>query len=215
MLNDSLFEKKEKYLMNFVSQDRRMKIERYKFEKDKKLSLYAGLLTRIGLSKISRISESDFIFYQKSMHKPYLKNENVNLKFSISHTESAIVCGISEEEIGTDIEKIKNEVPEDVLSFYSTSEIKKCTNNSAIENTYNFYWLWTRKEAYSKYRGLGLSLDISEIPTELDGFYSLSISDYMVSVYTLNKQPISILKISEYEIYKMYFSKYGFNSEKL
>lgn len=50
-------------LMQFVSKERRKKINQYFHVLDKKLSLYSALITRIGLSTISGLKHTDYTFH--------------------------------------------------------------------------------------------------------------------------------------------------------
>ena len=50
-------------LMQFVSKERRKKINQYFHVLDKKLSLYSALITRIGLSTISGLKHTELYFH--------------------------------------------------------------------------------------------------------------------------------------------------------
>lgn len=58
-------------LMQFVSKERRKKINQYFHVLDKKLSLYSALITRIGLSVISGLNHTELCFYYSSIISHY------------------------------------------------------------------------------------------------------------------------------------------------
>ena len=73
-ISDGIFSLKETQLFSFVSEQRKEKNLKYHFNIDKKLSLYAALLTRMGFSVDMGISEKELIFRYEDFHKPFLLN---------------------------------------------------------------------------------------------------------------------------------------------
>ena len=93
-------------LIDFVSEEKKRKLSKYRFNIDMKLSLYAELLIRCQIFKLFLISNKEIIFDKTNSGKPYLHG-HLNFYFNISHTRTAIVVALSDQEIGVDIEKIK------------------------------------------------------------------------------------------------------------
>ena len=94
--------------------------------------------------------------------KPYFKE--LPLQFSVSHTEDLWVCLISDgkDPVGVDIQQIKETRRERVAERYFTDEEKEYLNENDEDV---FFELWTRKEAYAKYTGRGLTKELAEIST--------------------------------------------------
>ena len=90
--------------------------------------------------------------------KPYF--ENAPFCFSLSHSGNvsvAAICDDKECDIGIDIEiisPIKN-LSELAKRFFSQEEISEFTDNNNSERS--FFSIWTKKEAYAKMTGEGLS----------------------------------------------------------
>lgn len=89
--------------------------------------------------------------------KPYFKNHPV--KFNLSHSGEYVFCGVSDGEIGVDIQEIK-EAKEVSLAkrFFSEGEctlLERCENEE--ERSRMFFGMWTRKEAYGKLTGQGIA----------------------------------------------------------
>jgi len=95
---------------------------------------------------------------------------DVALKVSISYTAKMLVIAVSHKyELGVDIEALppeaEGEVPWHVLT---TAERKQVHALPVGEQYLEFLRLWTLKEAYTKYFGLGASLDFRGVEIDLD-----------------------------------------------
>ncbi|MDE6642205.1 MAG: 4'-phosphopantetheinyl transferase superfamily protein [Acetatifactor sp.] len=89
--------------------------------------------------------------------KPYF--ENIPLFFSLSHSGEYVLCAVSRQEVGADIQKIQ---PSDVLKlakrFFSEPEcraLERCESDREQQGL--FFGLWSRKEAYGKLTGEGVT----------------------------------------------------------
>lgn len=174
------------YLLEYVSENRKQKVIRYRNDCDKILSLYAALLVRMELSRISSIAADKLTFSAESMRKPVCLDNICD--FSISHTRNLILLALSETSaVGADTEKIKKTQPEIAERYFSEEEKQflSCRNEQK-ENC--FYNMWTLKEAYCKYKGTGLSEEVLKTNTLSEAFRQHSFSfvyhDYICSVYT-------------------------------
>ena len=94
--------------------------------------------------------------------KPYFKE--LPLQFSVSHTEDLWVCLISDgtEPVGVDIQQIKETRQDRVSERYFTDDEKVYLKENS-RNT--FFEIWTRKEAYAKYTGRGLTKELKKVST--------------------------------------------------
>lgn len=154
------------YLASFVSSERRAKINRYKFESDKMLSLYAAVITRLAITKETGAKNEDLVFDCPDMHKPTLKKPitESTLDFNFSHTKGAVLFGLStDSKIGVDVEQIR-EAPFNTMEIVCHPEESDYINN-ATEKDKAFFEIWTKKEAYTKCMGTGLSVDLKSINT--------------------------------------------------
>lgn len=94
---------------------------------------------------------SDEDLYYNQFKKPYLKK---NLYFSISHTSDVLAIIIFHSNVGIDIEKIRETDLSLISSFLTLDEINYIENS--IKKSETFFKIWTCKEAYVKYLGMGL-----------------------------------------------------------
>lgn len=117
--------------------------------------------------------------------KPYLLN---SVKyFNISHSQQFVVCAISDNEVGIDIQFHKKDDIENVarrmMSVIEWQEFQMTVNKSKY-----FYDLWAQKESYLKYTGEGLSVDMRLLTidacvqeVEVDEKYSCMVCTHKAS----------------------------------
>ena len=85
-----------------LPKDRQDKVDRFRFDKDKKLSAGAYLLLN---SLLNEENVADPIFKTRKYGKAYISNHE-NIHFNLSHSGKIVVCAISDMEVGTDVEEI-------------------------------------------------------------------------------------------------------------
>jgi len=119
-----------------------------------------------------------YTYYQK----PYLDINPFNLQFNMSHSHNMAILAITKAyPIGADLECLKpiENVTDIARQFFSPQEYSKFILVPEDQKIETFYTIWTRKEAFIKAIGEGLS-------------YPLNIFD----VAFLPNDPIKILKIN-------------------
>ena len=108
----------------------------------------------------------DLEMYYGGKGKPYLRD--YPFYFNLSHSGSYVVCALSKQEVGVDIQQYKRtDIDRLAERFYSSEEkkaLKACHDRKEQEQL--FYQLWTRKEAYGKLTGEGIAavIDRSVLP---------------------------------------------------
>lgn len=161
ILDTKIFDDEGQYLnaYNSVSAERKEKVDFYRFDKDKRLSLAAGLLLEMGLSQFG-IKEYSLEYGQYG--KPYIREYDW-LFFSLSHSGTLAACAFYDKEIGIDIELICD-VTEPLIRQVSTDyEYDFLMHLDENQRKEQFFRLWTAKESYMKYLGTGLSLSPQEL----------------------------------------------------
>ncbi len=133
----------------------RARIERYHQESDQKLGVLGKMLLfsqleHYKLSEILSLSNIRFNeFGRPSFDHPF--------DFNISHSGKMVVCAAGTEgRIGTDLEEVKDINFDDFYQQFSSSEwtaIKQDKNPTS-----RFFEFWTRKEAFVKAIGTGISI---------------------------------------------------------
>ena len=137
--------------------DRKNKVDRFRFPKDKKLSCGAYLLLK---KMLSDENIYDISFKYGKYEKAYLANHD-SIYFNISHSGEYVACGISSEEIGVDIEFIDETIDLNIAKNYFFNEEYKDIISSKDPHI-EFFSYWVLKESYMKYTGLGFNLNLDE-----------------------------------------------------
>lgn len=125
-------------------------------ENKRRQKIAADILCRQMLAESDGIGPADIVIKKSSDGKPYA--ENSSYKFSISHCGNLVVCAVSKNEIGVDIEKIRNVRLKMADKFACENEIAYIG-----EKLERFFEIWTLKEAFFKCKGTGLGSDIKSV----------------------------------------------------
>ena len=159
-LNDHLDTLDVEQALQAVSVQRRMEALRYRYDKDRRQSLAVYLLLCEGLEKeygITALPQFVFGHHGKPMLKDY-----PDIHFNLSHCREAALCVISDQPVGCDVESVPNELDMDVCRYcYNEEEIADIV--ASDHPTIAFTILWTKKEAYLKLTGEGLTDDLPSL----------------------------------------------------
>lgn len=139
------------YLLGLLPLRIRLDVQKHKFIKDQKMMLGGRLLVNHFYSQKDILFSLDELNYTEK-GKPYLSD---NRFFNISHSANYIVVVFSTSELGVDIEEIKKININQFTEVLHKNEIS--TIESSDESIREFYNVWTRKEAYFKANGYGIT----------------------------------------------------------
>lgn len=108
--------------------------------------------------------------------KPYF--QNLPFFFNLSHSGDYVLCALSEQEIGVDIQQqVKSRDTRIADRFFSESEKELIAGCSTEEERQScFYRLWTRKEAYGKLTGEGIAAALKKDFSDLQAEWMQEIS---------------------------------------
>jgi 4'-phosphopantetheinyl transferase len=154
--------------LHTLAADERARAERFYFEKDREHFVVArGVLRAILGGYLSRTPES-LSFCYSSHGKPFLAGNTI--RFNMSHSHGVALYAVTRgREVGIDIERIRVdvEVAEIAERFFSRREVAVLRTLPAEVQREAFFNCWTRKEAYIKVRGEGLSLPLDQFDVSL------------------------------------------------
>ena len=184
-------EKNFPHWYDLMDENRKNKIDAIKPQKGKLLSLGAGILLKKALENEGI---TDFELCYKGREKPYLSGRE-DVFFNISHSGEMVALGISDKEIGVDIEKVK-EFKDSLINYvFNDTDISFAKN---LPPEWAYTRLWTIKESLMKHSGLGIALVPKKIeiyaqdevvraraeayPCEGLNFSSYTAQDYQVTV---------------------------------
>ncbi|MBR3224492.1 MAG: 4'-phosphopantetheinyl transferase superfamily protein [Atopobiaceae bacterium] len=134
-------------------EERKGKVERLRFGKDRRLSLGAGLLCAWTLG---RAGVTDLELALGPHGKPKLARE-ANVHFNLSHSGTIALCAVSDESVGADVQELHANDAGIARICYTAAEQRWIAAQD--DTDWAFTRLWARKESYLKLLGTGLSKD--------------------------------------------------------
>jgi len=157
-------------LREFLSPDELERASRFRFEKHRAQYLLTRGTLRSLLGSYLGISPHEIAFQYSEYDKPRLKGDQ-NLDFNLSHTEGMAIFGFTRgHRIGVDIERLRSDFRADEIAerFFSPSERVALREVSEERRREFFFRIWTRKEAFIKALGEGLSHPLHQFDVSLD-----------------------------------------------
>jgi 4'-phosphopantetheinyl transferase len=161
----------DSYLLT-LSTDERARADRFYFRKDRESFIVArGVLRSILGRYLNRTPES-LHFHYSSHGKPELEFDSGgdSIRFNLSHSHRMALYAIAcDQELGIDIEHIRDGPHAEHIAeqFFSPNEVRVLRALPSAQQRYAFFLCWTRKEAYIKGRGEGLSLPLDQFDVSL------------------------------------------------
>jgi 4'-phosphopantetheinyl transferase len=162
-------------LKSLLTEDEIVRAERFHFEKDRKHYIVARALLRKLLAAYLGTTAGELRFNYAEKGKPSLAGvENSLLNFNLAHSHAKAIYAFSRgRELGVDLEFIREDFGGEEIAerFFSPGEIAALKNAPPELTKEAFFHCWTRKEAYIKARGEGLSMpldvfDVTLLPGE-------------------------------------------------
>lgn len=169
-------------MLRVLSADERERAARFHFLKDREHFIAARGLLRLLLSRYLDLPPQQLSFSYSPYGKPALAGERdcTSLRFNVSHSHGVALYAFTlEREVGVDVEYIRQDVVGESIAehFFSAQEVTSLRALPAGVQPQAFFNCWTRKEAFIKARGEGLSFpldqfDVSLVPGEATALIS-------------------------------------------
>jgi 4'-phosphopantetheinyl transferase len=149
-----------------LAEDERKRALRFRFQKDRTHFTVARGILRALLGRYLVQPPAHLQFLYNEYGKPRLgdSDEENALRFNVSHSHGMALFAFTRgRDVGVDIEYMLADRAEMSIAqrFFSPHEVKALQAVPEQQRMQAFYSCWTRKEAYVKTRGLGLSLDLT------------------------------------------------------
>ncbi len=164
------------YYDTLLSPDERARADRLRFSHLREAFIAARGLLRILLGRYLDMPPANARFSYNEQGKPQLAPtadaslNDVNLHFNLSHSESLALYAITRiGPVGVDVEHLYplEDMHHLVARFFSAREQAAFNTLPAHQKPLAFFTCWTRKEAYSKARGEGLTLPLTQFDVSL------------------------------------------------
>ena len=155
-----------------LAADERQRAERYIFQKDRTHFVVARGLLRVLLGCYLRQEPLHLRFIYGPHGKPALATDTggVALRFNVSHSHGLALYAITRgREVGVDAERIRPAVVQEKVAerFFSPREVAVLRALPTPLQARAFFACWTRKEAYIKATGDGLTLPLDQFDVSL------------------------------------------------
>jgi len=171
-----------------ISVDLKYEVEKYVRWEDQHNTLLGKLLVYLAYNIIEGKKLKFENYKRDKNNKPFLQDSIFN--FNISHSDKTVVCVISQHNIqlGIDIEKIKKIDVNGFANIFHQNEFNRIIQTDGVDE---FYKYWTRKEAFTKTIGSGITLPLDKIDTTKN-MISRDENDYYLESHRVNKYYYSL-----------------------
>lgn len=156
-----------------LSSDEITRAARFHFAADRQRFVASRAWLRTILAAFLVTEPSELSFCYSRNQKPFLgaAHAESGITFNLSHSGGiALYAFARRREIGVDVEQIRRDFDVESIAqrFFSISEREQLAALPESEKVEAFFRCWTRKEAYIKAIGEGLSLPLSQFDVSLE-----------------------------------------------
>ncbi|MDP5865578.1 4'-phosphopantetheinyl transferase family protein [Streptococcus mutans] len=148
-------------LLELIEEEDRKQILRYQFWQDRQRSLLGHLLSRYAIIQEYALTNKEIQIRRHAYGKPYIKDYS-QIHYNISHSGEWVVVAIGKSPIGIDVENRREDW--DLIGERVFSESEKYWSQNSYKRK---AILWTIKEAYVKYLGIGLSKSLNSFSIDI------------------------------------------------
>lgn len=151
-----------------LTEEERNRAARFYFEKDRRAFTITRGYLKERLQTLSGLPVADRNFEFNSQGKPYLKGSS--FFFNVSHSgKKALVALTPLAPVGVDVEAFRPDMGTEKIArrFFSEKEVGEFNALPPEQRTQGFFNAWTRKEAFIKAAGLGLSMPLHSFDVTL------------------------------------------------
>lgn len=160
------------HLMETLADDEIARANRFRFEKNRRHFIVARGVLRDILSRYVQRTPHELKFEANPYGKPLLliPANGRKLSFNLSHSGNyALYAVMYDRQIGVDIEQIRSDFGGNEIArrFFSRKEVEALQTLPEEVQKEAFFACWTRKEAFIKAKGKGLSIPLEQFDVTL------------------------------------------------
>ncbi len=152
-----------------LSSDEQTKAERFRFERERRRFIVGRGTLQIILGRYLNSPPENLVFEYGAHGKPGLLQ--MELCFNLSHSEGIMLLAVTEKRaVGIDLESIRTDLDPGNLAeqFFSPTERAELEALPSNRKLASFFSGWTRKEAYLKARGDGMTYPWDQFSVSMD-----------------------------------------------
>lgn len=136
-----------------ASPERQHRSDRYLRQEDRLRCVVSDALLRTALGA------SHYETEKNQYGKPYVKG-HPGFYYNLSHSGPYVVIAWGDSEVGVDVQQHTAADPETIAKRWFAPDEQDYIRSGAEQTLQRFYQIWTGKESYIKYLGLGLRKDL-------------------------------------------------------
>jgi 4'-phosphopantetheinyl transferase len=162
----------EKRWDDILSADERARATRFHFSRDRQYFTATRAVLRTILGGYLDFDPKALRFQYSEKEKPSLTapQSGKHVEFNVSHSgDVALLAFARGRDIGVDVERLRENFDHEAIArrFFSEQEQRQLAALAPADRYHGFFRCWTRKEAYIKARGTGLSLPLRQFDVSL------------------------------------------------
>ena len=160
------------FFQSILAQDEISRADRFHFQKDRERFVAGRGILRMILSSYVGVAPGEILFTYGNHGKPWLSRQDgrAGVQFNLAHSDGTAIYAITlNGAVGVDIESIKYQIPfKDIAEhFFSAAEQTALRGLPQEMQRIAFYKCWTRKEAFIKALGDGLTCPLADFDVSL------------------------------------------------
>jgi 4'-phosphopantetheinyl transferase len=155
-----------------LSDGERERAARFHFSKDRECFTATRALLRTILAAYLACDPKDLVFRYSEKEKPSLNSgySGTPVEFNVSHSGTIGLLAFTRgRQLGVDVERIRADFDHEAIArrFFSEHELRQLASLPPAERDRGFFRCWTRKEAFIKATGSGLSVPLHQFDVSL------------------------------------------------
>jgi 4'-phosphopantetheinyl transferase len=176
-----------------LARDEIERADRFKFPHLRQHFVVARGVLRLMLARYLATDAAELRFKYGAQGKPRVASTEA-LHFNLAHSGGLALVALAQRELGVDVEAIRPLPDHEQIArrFFSETEIEQLNTVPAAQQPLAFFNCWTRKEAFLKATGDGLS-------RPLDSFSVSMRPDEPASLLSINGQNVGVWQLSSIE----------------
>ncbi len=157
-------------LYGLLSADERQRADRFRFDRPRNAFIAGRGTLRLLVARYTGWDSRAVLFAYSAQGKPEVVAPACDIRFNLSHSGAfAVAAFCLGSELGIDIEQVNEKIDLKVADhFFSESEITGLYALPSQLRTAAFFRIWTRKEAFIKEEGQGLSLTLNQFDVSVE-----------------------------------------------
>jgi 4'-phosphopantetheinyl transferase len=157
---------------SILSSDELARATRFHFVRDRQSFTATRALLRIILGTYVGCGPAGITFVYTERGRPLISPQHgdTGLQFTVSHSGTrALLAFAKSRQVGVDVEQIRTNFDFEAIAqrYFSPAEQKALATMQTSELFTGFFRCWTRKEAYIKAHGLGLSFPLRDFDVSI------------------------------------------------